>query len=608
MIRNQRNTTDGRTGIRHLWHRRSTFNSGILLLMGMLMFSQRTEAKFKGGASSPLLEACARPEAGAAAQQPAELRSENGKLSVTLTIRNSPDANGNMRYCYLDERGNQAPTLRVKPGDILTVVLKNELSLGEHGSPNQAGHQAENDKRRRDDRNPCGGGPMTAASANLHFHGLSVPPVCHQDETLKTVIQPGDPPFEYRIQIPKTQPPGLYWYHPHVHGFGEVQLLGGASGALIVDSLEGAVPRASGLPEQVFIIRDEEMPAATSTDKPDPMRPTKQLTINYVPVPYPKYPPAVIEMKPGERQLWRVLNASADTYLNLSLEFAGKKQLLNLVALDGVPLHFGQPGWPSYSPQQSSIFMPPGTRAEFIVTGPPEGMTARLVTGYVFRGADEDGKPLGQLAGDSAALRTGQDDVDAARPLAAIVTRTGSAVVPPVEPEAALAEPPGVPLSAVRPVRKRKFYFSEKVVDPNNPKSATLFFITEDGHTPAVFDPTSNEPNVTVHQGDVEDWTIENRSRESHVFHIHQMHFIVVNRSRTRWEEATLRDTVDVPAWDGMQAYPSVTVRLDFRDPEIVGTIPFHCHILQHLDGGMMGTVRIEPASPASKSDSERPH
>jgi FtsP/CotA-like multicopper oxidase with cupredoxin domain len=67
---------------------------------------------------------------------------------------------------------------------------------------------------------------MTQSSTNLHFHGLAVPPVCHQDETLKSLIQPGDPPFEYRFQIPKNQPPGLYWYHPHVHGFTEEQLLG----------------------------------------------------------------------------------------------------------------------------------------------------------------------------------------------------------------------------------------------------------------------------------------------------------------------------------------------------------------------------------------------
>jgi FtsP/CotA-like multicopper oxidase with cupredoxin domain len=133
-------------------------------------------------------------------------------------------------------------------------------------------------------------------------------------------------------------------------------------------------------------------------------------------------------------------------------------------------------------------------------------------------------------------------------------------------------------------------------VDPADPKSATLFFITEEGHTPKVFDPNSGDPTVTVHQGDVEDWTIENRSQESHAFHIHQMHFIVIGGSGTSWEEPTLRDTIDLPAWDGFRKYPSVIVRMDFRDPNIVGTFPFHCHILQHVDGGMMGTVRVEPA------------
>ncbi len=33
-----------------------------------------------------------------------------------------------------------------------------------------------------------------------------------------------------------------------------------------------------------------------------------------------------------------------------------------------------------------------------------------------------------------------------------------------------------------------------------------------------------------------------------------------------------------------------------FAIPNIVGTFPYHCHILQHEDGGMMGTIRVEPA------------
>ena len=575
------------------------------LFIGVLLLGYSSGPTAVHGATPPVRNACTRPEAGSVAQQPAELVSKDGKLSVVLSIRNSPDPNGNMRYCYLDEHGNQAPTLRVKPGDILTLTLKNEISVSDIGAPTHRGHKPEGSLNKSGDRDPCDGGPMTAASANLHFHGLSVPPVCHQDETLKTVIEPGDPPFEYRIQIPKTQPPGLYWYHPHVHGFGEIQLLGGASGALIVEGLQSAVPRTAGLPERVFVIRDEKMPAATPADKPDSMRPTKQLTINYVPVPYPEYPPAVIKMRPGERQLWRVLNASADTYLDLHLEFAGKAQPFNIVALDGVPLHFGEPGAATYSPLQTNIFLPPASRAEFIVTGPAHGATARLMTNYVYRGASDDDKPVGRRSGDPAALRTGQDDVDSARPLATIIAEGEAAGAASAESRTASLELPVVSLTAVRPIRKRKLYFSEKLVDPSDPNSATQFFITEDGHSPMVFDPSVKEPTITVQQGTVEDWTIENRSRESHAFHIHQLHFIVVNSRGGRWEEVTLRDTIDLSAWDGVLSYPSVTLRMDFRDPDIIGTFPFHCHILQHLDGGMMGTVRVEPAPQDMKSKSK---
>ena len=541
-------------------------------------------------------EVCSRELEGSPANGPPDRSSKNGVLKIVLTVRNSVDANGHMRYCYIDERHNQAPTLRVQPGDTLVVTLKNEISISAN-FPSSTGVSAHTRMKVASYHNhdPCSGGLMGASATNLHFHGLAIPPVCHQDDTLKTLVEPGDPPFEYRVQIAKNQAPGLYWYHPHVHGFTEDQILGGASGALIVEGMGHVVPRVGGLPDRVFVIRDEKMPDPSASEKLDPNRPTKQLSINYVPVPYPKYPPAIIKMKPLERQFWRVLNASADTYLDLSLEFGGRRQSMDIVALDGVPLRYGEPGAETYAPQQTHIFLPPAARAEFIVTGPPAGISGHLVTNYVYRGAADDDKPPVPRNSTQPALRVGLDDVDAARPLASILpTEVDSA--PLLEPASLTPEPPSPPLSSVRPARKRTLYFSEKLVDPANPNSATLFFITEEGHDPTVFDPHSSEPTITVHQGDVEDWTIENRSRESHVFHIHQLHFIVVGGLTMRWEEPTLRDTVDLPAWDGFRKYPSLILRMDFRDPRIVGTFPFHCHIMQHVDGGMMGTVRVETA------------
>jgi hypothetical protein len=154
--------------------------------------------------------------------------------------------------------------------------------------------------------------------------------------------------------------------------------------------MERFVPRVAGLPERVFVIRDGKMPDPSESEKNDSNRPTKQLSINYIPVPYPEYSPAVIKMKPSERQLWRVLNASADTYLDLILLYGGQRQSVGLVALDGVPLHYGEPGAKDYAPQSSDIFLPPGSRAEFVVTAPPAGVSGELVTNGVFRGAGDD--------------------------------------------------------------------------------------------------------------------------------------------------------------------------------------------------------------------------
>jgi FtsP/CotA-like multicopper oxidase with cupredoxin domain len=141
-------------------------------------------------------------------------------------------------------------------------------------------------------------------------------------------------------------------------------------------------------------------------------------------------------------------------------------------------------------------------------------------------------------------------------------------------------------------------YFSETLQDPADPNSATSFFLTVDGQTPTPFDPTASEPNIVVHQGEVEDWIIENRSTELHAFHIHQLHFQLLEWSGTPVNEPFLRDTVNVPYYsDRMLTYPSVRLRMDFRDPNSVGTFVYHCHLLEHEDGGMMGLIRVEPGT-----------
>src|ERR1700685_4510987 len=71
-------------------------------------------------------EICPRPAIGSEVPEPADLRSENGVLKVDLTIYNHAEPDGSTRYCYVDANGNQSPNLRVQPGDLVILNLKND--------------------------------------------------------------------------------------------------------------------------------------------------------------------------------------------------------------------------------------------------------------------------------------------------------------------------------------------------------------------------------------------------------------------------------------------------------------------------------------------------
>jgi FtsP/CotA-like multicopper oxidase with cupredoxin domain len=258
------------------------------------------------------------------------------------------------------------------------------------------------------------------------------------------------------------------------------------------------------------------------------------------------------------------------------------------------------------------IPIPPGGRAEFILETPSAGAKGEFLTYGVDTSPHTDEDDPNSSASAAATQGKGinlpdDDDYAPPRPLATIVSSFGTPFdAPPGTPQAppgseaanlsaAAISQPRISLSNARPARQRVFYFSERALDPQHPGVATEFYITEKGRQPHVFDPLA-APNIVVHSGDVEDWVIENRSQESHDFHIHQLHFLLLERDGAAAQENHLRDTVDVPYWDGLSTrYPRVKVRMDFRDPAIIGAIPYHCHILQHADRGMMGVVEVKP-------------
>lgn len=513
-------------------------------------------------------DTCPRFTAGSVVDNPPALFSNAGVLTVNLSYNTATDADGRILYCFTTSDGTESPTFHVHPGDHLVINVKNNLPVPAPASAMQMATNA---------ATTCADATMDASSVNIHYHGTNTSPTCHSDEVIHTLINSGST-FTYDLAFPPDEPPGLYWYHPHVHGIAENALLGGASGALIVDGIEAIQPAVAGLPQRLFVIRDQNVAGMPTGDVP-----AWDLTLNYVPISYPALTPAIIDMAPNEHQFWRVVNASADTILDLQVVYDDKPQSIQLVALDGVPVGSQDGTMQGKLISVKDLRLPPASRMEFLVTGPSAKVkSAQFLTQAIDTGPDGDNDTRRVLA---TILPVGDTFAHDAR-LTAKVSK------PWQQRFEGLAD---APVTA-----HRKLYFSEN-------GDQTQFFITVDGQTPVVFSP-DNPPAVTTTQGSVEDWTIENRARENHEFHFHQIHFMVLSQDNFQQNgskpvkalQGQLMDMIEIPYWDGKHGhkFPSVTLRMDFRGPDI-GDFVYHCHILNHEDQGMMAIIRVLPGSGA---------
>ena len=78
----------------------------------------------------------------------------------------------------------------------------------------------------------------------VHFHGLALPEA--QDGAGFDPLLPGS---SKRLDFEVRNRAGLYWFHPHAHGFTAEQVYGGLAGLLVVnDEDDDALDRALGLP------------------------------------------------------------------------------------------------------------------------------------------------------------------------------------------------------------------------------------------------------------------------------------------------------------------------------------------------------------------------
>jgi len=457
--------------------------------------------------------------------EPPQVRATNHVVSLTLHAVNE---NGRDAFAFNGE--TVPPVIRALPGDVLRIDYVNDLPAKSQETCAV---------------NPC------MDMTNLHFHGLTVSPNAPQDDVLGMMARPGQV-LHYSVEIPRDHLPGLFWYHTHPHGESHRQVLDGMSGAIVIEGMERYAPQVGRLRERVLVVRGRsiehdqtasqlkhfvEIPPKGCGGEAEPIE--EIFTVNGAVRPQ-------IEIAPKERQFWRVVNASADRYLDLQLD----GQTFEIVALDGLPLAYHDPRTPTRT--TSRVLVAPAGRLEAIVTGPPPGRHRALRTLCVNTGPAGDPNP-GMILADLVQSRSD----------------------PPPEQAQAIDHRPAVykPIE-VEPLKK---------VAPN-----FIVIFTEDKNGFYVngrkFEMDAS-PMISARIGTYEHWRIVNQTAELHPFHIHQVHFLAYAENGFPLRHPAWLDTVNVP-YGG-----SIDVILDFTDPVIKGMAVFHCHLLNHEDKGMMAKI-----------------
>jgi FtsP/CotA-like multicopper oxidase with cupredoxin domain len=427
------------------------------------------------------------------------LSSRDGRLDVDLVVAPATyTIDGHQFHGMLYNGAYIPPVWRVRSGDTLTVDLHNRLS----------------------------------EPTNLHFHGLDVSPLGNGDNVFLD-IRPGEN-VRYQIKIPEKHV-GLFWFHPHMHGYVDPQIIAGMSGGIIVEGSDRLYPFLRGLKEQVILFKQH--PIGRSGDQ-------ELVTVNGVVAP-------TLSIRPGEAQFWEMGNIGADQFM--------------MVKVDGMPLYvIGRDGY----------FLPHPVRMDEVLLGPGQRVSAIAVGGAP-----------GEHAFKAVPFRP--DDTEPSLPeyaLGTVVSQGPAADIAAAE-ASVLGQHVNGPLyvDAVRSsaiAHRRTFVFSESA-------DGKHFLING-----KVFD--ENRTDVVVKLGDTEEWTIVNSDTQYHNFHIHQAGFLVTEVNGAPEHFDGLRDTFSIPPIkNGKPGYAKLII--PFTDPVIVGRFVFHCHVVRHEDKGMMQTIVVRP-------------
>ncbi|WP_295016082.1 multicopper oxidase family protein [uncultured Micrococcus sp.] len=448
--------------------------------------------------------------------QPEVLSSRDGALDLALEAAPARVRIG-ARTAHVQAFNGSlpGPTLRVRPGDTLRVAMTNGL----------------------DD------------PTNLHVHGLHVSPQDNGDNPFVS-IAPGET-FDYEYVLPGDHPPGTYWYHPHHHGHVADQLAAGLYGAIVVEDPD-PVPVAR---ERVLVVSDITLDASGNLAEVSPPQQMMGREGETVLVNGQVRPEATAA--PGERELWRVVNACPSRYLRLTLD----GQTLRLSGRD-----LGRLPEPV---ELTEVTLAPGNRVELLVDT-REG-TSTLVAAPVDRGS-MDGMMGGAMPGDGP----GNDEPIELLTLEVAGDRAGDAGPVPAGPS--LRDLREEPVEARRTLDFAMGMGGMGGMMGSMRGPGQMMSFTIDGQQ---FDAERTDQRVRV--GTVEEWTLVNSSPMDHPMHLHVWPMQVVSAAGRDVPGPRWQDVVNIPA------FGEVTVRVAFED--FGGRTVYHCHILDHEDLGMMGTV-----------------
>lgn len=387
-------------------------------------------------------------------------------------------------------------------------------------------------------------------SISVHWHGLLIP-----GDVDGGPHQPIAPGATWRPELPLSQQAATAWYHSHIHGATARQVQMGLAGVLQIDDGQDdarGVPSEYGVDDLTLVLQDRRFTRRGQFDLSLTMS-ERMMGFLGDTVLVNGQVGAVAVVPKGLVRL-RLLNGSNARIYTLALS-------------DGRPLHLvaTDSGYLDQPISLSQLRLSPGERAEVLVdfsNGRDVTLTSGQNPNTGMMGGMMGGRP--QQAERFSVLPF---SVDPARP--ARITRLPT--------DLGGSRPDG---NATNAIWRRLSLDMPMGMGMMLGRSNRRFSINGDA-----FD--MKKINFHVTQGTVERWTVS-ANMMMHPFHVHGVRFQVLseNGRPPQWYNIGWKDTVLVNG--------SVDLLIRFDQPaQVNAPFMYHCHILEHEDGGMMGQFTV---------------